>query len=251
MNILHFNTLESTYSYVSEHAGTMAHGTVVCADYQTAGRGQRGNSWEAEAGSNLLATMLVKMEGFPVREQFLISEAVSVAIVESLCELTGVECSIKWPNDIYAGDGKLAGILISHSLQPADERGETAIGHTVIGFGINVNQTEFRSDAPNPVSLAGLTGKEFSVSGMLPVIAERILQMLEGLRDNGKRERLEKRYMDLLWRNDGKAHRFYDVQAGEAFSASIYAVEPLGHLVLKRACEEQLSRYAFKEVVWL
>lgn len=251
MNILHFNTLHSTYTYVADNARSMAHGTVVVADFQTSGRGQRGNTWEAQAGKNILATILVKMPEFPAKSQFLISETVSLAIIDSIRQLTGVECHIKWPNDIYVADRKLAGILISHSLAPASDNGETSISHSVIGFGINVNQDSFHSDAPNPVSLRQITGRQFELSPMLETIAETIISRLENRDALSDTNTITEKYLEHLWRNDGLPHPFYDVQTGETFRARIFAIEPSGHLVLRRHPDGPLTRYAFKEVTWL
>lgn len=249
MNILHFNTLPSTYTYVAEHARSMASDTVVAADYQSAGRGQRGNTWESEAGKNLLMSMLVRMPSFPAGKQFFISEAVSLAIVSTLRERTGVECRVKWPNDIYAGDRKITGILISHSLR-SEESGEATIAHSVLGVGLNVNQEEFHSDAPNPVSVFQLTGRHHDVEELTRSVAEAIRANLDRLGQGGLTA-MHEEYMGTLWRGDGAYYPFYDVASGERFEASVYAVEPLGHLVLRTSPDGALRRYAFKEVVWL
>lgn len=251
MNILHFNTLPSTYTYVADNARSMAHATVVAADFQTSGRGQRGNTWEAEAGKNILATILVRMPSFPAKSQFLISETVSLAIIDAIREHTGLNCLIKWPNDIYIGNKKLAGILISHSLAPAAENGETAISHSVIGFGINVNQETFHSDAPNPVSLTQITGQTYLLTPLLETIARTIISRLESLNANSDITSVTEQYLARLWRNDAAPHPFYDVQTGETFNARIYAVEPSGHIILQRWPDGLLARYAFKEVTWL
>lgn len=249
MNILHFNTLGSTYTYVAENARAMASDTVVRADYQSAGRGQRGNTWESDAGKNLLMSMLVRMPSFPAAKQFFISEAVSLAIVSTLRERTGVECRVKWPNDIYAGDRKITGILISHSLR-SEESGEATIAHSVLGVGLNVNQEEFHSDAPNPVSVFQLTGRRHDVEELTRSVAEAIRANLDRL-EQGDLSAMHEEYMGALWRGDGADYPFYDVASGERFEASVYAVEPLGHLVLRTSPDGALRRYAFKEVVWL
>lgn len=248
---LHFEEIDSTYSYVARHAAELPHGAVVLADFQSAGRGQRGNVWESAPGENLLMAMLVRPERLAARSQFFISEAVSLAIVDTLRVLCGVDCCIKWPNDIYAGDGKICGILISHSLQAPDEQGFTAIGHTVIGVGVNLNQRKFVSNAPNPVSVAGLTGRNTDVAAFARALAASILQRLEPLRagEEGFAE-LHRQYMSALYRADGQPHRFYDVQSGQLFNAAIYAVEPSGHLILRTHPSGSLRRYAFKEVSW-
>lgn len=280
MNILHFDTLPSAYTYVAENARTMASGTVVTADYQSAGRGQRGNTWESAHGQNLLMAMLVRPLRFPARSQFYISEAVSLAVAATLRRVCGVECRVKWPNDIYASDRKICGILISHSIEAPAEAPRTApldapgtvdaiIAHTVIGIGVNLNQREFRSDAPNPVSVAQLTGRDTDRDLFLRTLVDTITSNLKQLQapaphaaEQGVPELqgaagLHAAYMSALWRGDGAPHPFYDVRTGERFAATIQAVEPSGHLILRTAATSgrqdapTLRRYAFKEVSWL
>lgn len=250
MNIRHFPTLSSTSTYVAEHAPSLPSGTWVVTDCQTAGRGQRGNSWESEPGMNLTYTGLVRPQRWPARRQFLISEAVATAIASTLSRLCGIECMVKWPNDIYAFNptsekwGKICGILISHSLEDSDIR------HTLIGAGINVNQTTFLSDAPNPVSVKNITGSHNELGPLLCAVITEIEARLERLwSDEQYPELLHAEYMKILWRGDARFYPWIDVATGENFSASIFAVEPLGHLVLATA-DGSLRRYAFKEVIF-
>ena len=120
--------------------------TTVTASFQTAGKGQRGNSWESEAGKNLLFSFVLYPKFLEARQQFLLSQFVSLAIKEEL-ESIIKEISIKWPNDIYWREKKLCGILIEHQLC------RSHIERTICGIGVNINQALFRSNAPNPVSL--------------------------------------------------------------------------------------------------
>ena len=141
-------------NYRGEEGSVM---TVVCADYQTAGRGQGTNQWESERGKNLLASMLIHPKGVPVARQFVLLEAAALAIMKALAHYADGFC-IKWPNDIYYHDRKISGTLSECAV------GSEGIKRCIIGTGINVNQTEFVSDAPNPVSLRQIFGKETSVS---------------------------------------------------------------------------------------
>lgn len=250
MNRLHFNSLPSTYTYIAENASKMSAGTVVTADYQSSGRGQRGNSWESAAGKNLLFSMLIRPARYLARHQFYISEAFSLAIVKTLKRVCGVECKVKWPNDIYAGDGKICGILISHGVEAGIGGKEAVLTHSVLGAGVNLNQTDFKSDAPNPVSVKQLTGEETNLEEFLEVLIRNTEEQLGELLA-GNFNKLHTEYMGKLWRGDGTEYPFYDVQTGERFSASVYAVEPLGHLILKVSNGGGLRRYAFKEVSWL
>ena len=123
--------------------------TMVVARRQTAGRGQRGNSWESEDYKNLTFSMAVYPGWLPPAAQFSLSESVALAVVALLAQ-HGIKATVKWPNDIYVGNDKICGILIDHSLT-----GNT-ISRTVVSAGINVNQLRFLSDAPNPVSMLAL-----------------------------------------------------------------------------------------------
>ncbi len=128
-------------------------GTVIHANFQTAGKGQKGNIWVSEAGKNLLFSIILFPDMIKPEEQFGISMAISLGICDFLNKLIPV-CSIKWPNDIYAGDDKIAGILIENSIRGGN------IESSIAGIGLNINQVIFPSYLPNPVSLKLITGKE-------------------------------------------------------------------------------------------
>ena len=125
----------------------------VYAGFQTAGRGQTGNGWESEADKNLLCSILLP----PVKEPFYLNVMVSVAVQR----LLGDEFTIKWPNDIYWQDRKVAGILIENAMVGNE------IKYSIAGIGLNVNQTEWRSDAPNPISLKQITGKDYDLDALM------------------------------------------------------------------------------------
>jgi BirA family biotin operon repressor/biotin-[acetyl-CoA-carboxylase] ligase len=131
-------------------------------DYQTAGRGQAGNSWESEAGKNLLFSALLRYEGIHAASQWRLSMLVAVALWDTLAKyLPDEQLTIKWPNDIYFGDKKLVGILIENSLSGQ------YIGHSIVGIGVNVNQTNWLSNAPNPISMKEITGEEYDAEVLM------------------------------------------------------------------------------------
>ena len=233
----------STNSYASRMAAMLPSGTVIHTPRQTAGRGQRGNSWEMEPDKNLALSYLLKNPAVVPAEQFYISEAASLAIVDALSVvLPGV--SIKWPNDIYYGDRKLAGILIEHSLTSRQ------ISQTIIGIGLNVNQQRFVSDAPNPVSLWQITGEEYNLTELLHGICNRIEQYTAFERyGEADFANLHSRYMSHLYRNDGAMHRFA-LPNGEQFDATIDDVRRDGILTLRHA-DGKICEYAFKEVAFV
>src|ERR1035437_2026424 len=149
---------------------TLAEGFVVRTDFQTSGKGQIGNLWESESGKNLLFSMALFPQKIRPDQQFLISQLVSVSIKKALDEYVD-NITVKWPNDIYWKDKKLAGILIENSLQG------NKIKTVVIGIGLNVNQKEFRSNAPNPVSLLQITHKRINRKQLLQQICRNLMEM--------------------------------------------------------------------------
>lgn len=232
----------STNTYLKRMAGILPSGTVVYTHNQTAGRGQKGNSWEAEPGKNLTFSMLIKRPTVAVTSQFRISEAVSLAIVQELKSRYGQGFAVKWPNDIYWHDSKICGILIELSLDGS------GIEWLVAGVGLNVNQDRFVSDAPNPVSVKQITGNETDLEQLLHATCERIERLcnFDGMTE-ADFTAAHKRYLDTLYRHDGKPHTFA-LPDGQRLQASIADVEPDGMLVLRHESDGTLNRYAFKQV---
>lgn len=234
-NIIRLEECASTNSALAAIARESPHSTVVITRNQTAGRGQRGNSWEAAPGENLTFSLLLKGTGVAPRDQFVISEAVALGIADALRRLMPeIEISVKWPNDIYAGDMKICGILIENTLTG------NSITHSIAGIGINVNQTVFTSDAPNPVSMAMLTGIRRDLDRVLALTLDSIDSRL-----TQPREELHADYMASLWRRAGGAYR--DAATGEEFFAVIADVAPSGHITLLDT-NNRSRVYAFKEV---
>ncbi len=241
MSVIELPAIPSTNTWAKEHAAQLAHGDIVVTPCQTAGRGQRGNTWESEPGKNLTFSILLRPERIHPSEQFIISEVVSLATADAVANALSASrfnlpAMVKWPNDIYAGDRKIAGILIEHSVCGG------SIGHTIAGIGLNVNQTQFHSDAPNPVSMAQLAGKEFNPGELMHCIRDRIVSLL----CNPDKKEIHRTYHRHLWRNDGNMHPFATPQ-GECFRAAIKEVEPTGILHLMTA-DGSPRRFAFKEV---
>lgn len=243
------------------------HGTVVVTDRQTAGRGQRGNSWEAEPGTNLTFSLLLRPQAIPAARQFELSMIVALEVAACVRRaLDGAadapRVCVKWPNDIYVGDRKIAGILIENSLSGS------GIERSIAGIGLNVNQRRFLSDAPNPTSIIHYTGTLTPLAPLLETLCTSILTALEryetaiaasasGARDgsasrsdsagapggSGAREALLARYRAELWRGEGE-HPFHE-PGGATFRASIASIAPDGTLTLSTG-----KTYAFKEIVF-
>lgn len=216
--------------------------TVVATRCQTAGRGQRGASWEAEPGKNLTFSQLLRPAAIPPAHQFELSMLVSLAVTDTVDGLLAAYgcrliTKIKWPNDIYVNDSKLAGILIENKLIGA------AIDRSIVGIGLNVNQEIFRSDAPNPVSVAQLCGHTTPLEPLLETLAQRIADYIDNY--DGDSTTLKTRYMQALYRADGHDYTFA-LPDGTTFKAAIRDVATNGMLTLSDG-----NSYAFKEVAYI
>lgn len=167
--IIKLNAISSTNDYLKSRAqsGLCRSGDIVIADYQTQGRGQRERQWLALSGENLTFSGFWKPEDFGVADQFLITMAVSFALIEALIPYAIPELKIKWPNDIMAGNKKIGGILIENTLS------SNQVDYSIIGIGINVNQTQFE-DLPRASSLRLLMGQSFDVSTLFQSCLEAL-----------------------------------------------------------------------------
>ncbi|MDE5628185.1 MAG: biotin--[acetyl-CoA-carboxylase] ligase [Muribaculaceae bacterium] len=221
-----------------------AHGTTVACHTQTAGRGQRGNSWEAEPGKNLTFSTLIRPEeAWPPARQFEISMLVALAVAECTDELLegcpGLRSTVKWPNDIYVGNRKICGILIENTIAGS------GIVRSIAGVGLNINQRRFLSDAPNPVSAAMLTGLDYELDPILDKLVDAISDSTLRYFRNPDFPALKQRFMSRLYRFDGKEHPFR-LPDGTEIRAEISDVEQDGHLITADG-----ARYAFKEIAYI
>ena len=213
----------------------------VVTDYQSAGKGMGTNTWESEPGKNLLFSILLHPTWLPINKQYLLSMAEAVAIVEVL----GKGFEIKWPNDIYYGDKKLSGTRIDINLQGSN------LKDVIIGTGINVNQEVFLSDAPNPVSLKNITGKEHDRDTLLRDILKKFSVYYTKLQKDflrpsldGMRSWIDYQYHKNLYRRTG-LHTYSDKNG--TFQAEIVRVAENGIITLRRQ-DGTLSQYEFKEL---
>ena len=216
--------------------------------YQTAGRGQTGNSWESEADKNLLCSILLP----PRQNLFELNVAVSVAVHRMInCQFSIVnsQLTIKWPNDIYFGDKKVAGILIENAIIGNE------IKYSIAGIGLNVNQTEFVSDAPNPVSLKQITGKDYDIHELMKQLDTELQEQLSNVQCPMSNDQY---YKSHLYRREG-FWPFVEREVSTAptmnatpqtegiFMARIEDVLPTGEIVL-RDQQGTPHQYHFKQV---
>ncbi|MDR1698565.1 MAG: biotin--[acetyl-CoA-carboxylase] ligase [Prevotellaceae bacterium] len=239
MSIIHLKETASTNEYLKQllEKEEPQEGTIVVADYQTAGKGQVENAWESEAGKNLLFSLLLRPDFLEAEDYFAVTEIVSLAIREVLLMYLKDNVTIKWANDIYWRNKKIAGILIENNIM------EDKIVSSVIGIGLNVNQKEFKSDAPNPISLKDITGNSYVLKELLQKIQLAILRYYVMLMEDGF-EAVHGKYLNALYRKEG----FYNYEAnGEIFSAVLVDVEKSGLLKLEDKHYKTMT-FDFKEV---
>ena len=212
--------------------------TVVYADWQTAGRGQGSNKWESEAGKNLLFSILVCPTSIDITRQFVLSMAGALAVKAALDKYTdGI--SLKWPNDIYWRDRKISGTLIETTV-----KGKT-LERCVYGIGLNVNQHEFRSNAPNPVSLYNIIGVEIPLNEVLDAVLLSFNEYYQRAIE-GDISGIIHEYNAALFRREG-LHAYEDCATHEHFEARISRVAPNGCLHLIDANGQERT-YWMKEV---
>ena len=217
-------------------------------DFQTAGRGQAGNSWESEEGKNLLFSALLRYNNIRATEQWRLSMLVAVALWEVLANyLPQEQLSIKWPNDIYFGDKKLVGILIENSLAGQ------YVGYSIAGIGLNINQTEWRSNAPNPISMKQITGQEYKAEELMNEWVHAMANW-----EAQSTEAIQTAYLQHLYRREGW-HTYVErevsvaptaiAQSGieGAFLAAFTGITPQGELILRTTNNEEKT-YHFKQI---
>ncbi|MFI3305382.1 MAG: biotin--[acetyl-CoA-carboxylase] ligase [Rikenellaceae bacterium] len=210
------------------------HGDAIWAHHQSAGRGQRGNKWSGGVGENIAFSVVFEPIALAASDQFVISQIAALALHDTMAEY-GVETRIKWTNDIYVGDKKLAGILIENSLC------DGVVTRSVVGIGLNINQLQFDPSLPNPTSMAIVTSKSFDREEVLRRIHQKLMERIESIDAEGVAES----YRAHLYRI-GERHT-YRRPSGELFEATIEGVAQRGELLLREECGA-LNGYLFREV---
>ena len=233
--------VDSTNNVLLRHIRDYDNLSVVAAVNQTAGRGQRGNRWVSAPGDNLTFSLLLKPEGFPVREVMALICLATLAVRDVLRE-TGVPAVIKWPNDIYAGKRKICGMLIENGLEGG------FIAWSVIGIGINLNQTEFPGELLNPTSVKRLTGRTYDPVSFLETICSGLEKLLPELATEDGRKCLLDTYERDLFQKDSPAS-YRDMGTGEEFIGTIRGITPEGLLRMEAGGRERT--FGFKEISYI
>ena len=243
-NLIELDSVDSTNSFAKEMLSNSRpiEGTVITAKEQFAGRGQMGNKWNAEAGKNITLSLVLYPDQLDADKQFFLNMAIALA-VKDFCEFVlGDEIKIKWPNDIYYHDRKIAGILIENSISG------TKITSSVVGIGINVNQEEFDPALPNPASLIQIK-KPSAPLYDLPVLIGELCAYLEKYYLQLRQQHyhfLDKGYTVALYRYQ-QTHEFK--RGDTTFKGEINGVAKDGKLIIHSGGKE--LRFGFKEVEYI
>lgn len=240
-NLHYIESTESTNQYLQHLCSNnpFENGEAVYTTIQTKGRGQRGNVWVSEAGQNLLFSMVFTPEKLPVKQQFQLTQWVAISVVTFFQSLHP-NTQIKWPNDVYADSKKMGGILIENNITSGN------IASSIIGIGLNINQTEFTEKAPNAVSLKQLTDREYALNTLANAFHKHLIEQLSVLEKNSA-DAVRQTYWKYLYRKQGM-HKYQDKNG--LFEAEIVGFSEFGHLRLK-SIDGQERQYDLKEVVFL
>ncbi len=241
-DIVYHESLDSTNSLMYDEVSkdkSISEGYVIQTGYQTSGRGQIGNVWESKADQNLLCSILLKPE-ITVDHQFVISKIVCLAIVDLLNDYDIDDVRIKWPNDIYVRDKKIAGILIQNILQGKK------VKFSIVGIGLNLNQDIFDSNAPNPISLKLLVNKKYNPDHLLLVLLDKLLEFYNKLQLK-KISEIDHLYKFLLYRRNQRSS-FTDIN-DISFYGMIKDVSPSGQLQI--LTDDGVKKFAFREIKYV
>ena len=238
--IQRIDKLGSSNNYAASQILTkrLPEGIVFVANSQVDGRGQASNKWESEPNMNLTFSILLYPDFLEITKQFEISKAISLGVADFLKPLAS-QVSIKWPNDIYISNGKVAGILIENSVRV------DVISSCIVGIGLNINQQVFTSDAPNPISLSQHTGKTYDLEQSLTNLCRDLDRRYQQL-ESREFSRIDKDYTDMLYLN-GCWSLFAD-QDGD-FEGRITGVDKHGRLKIETR-SGVIKKYDFKEVIF-
>ena len=233
LKYVHLEQIDSTNAYLQRQQSECdIRNWVVSTDEQTAGKGMGNNGWESEVGKNLTFSLALDVSFLPAERQFLLSEAVPLGIIGVLDELLPAKkLSIKWPNDIFYENHKLAGILINSTIKA------NMMDVSIVGIGLNVNQMQFQDWPTHPISLKQITGKAYDLQPLLEQISEHILIKVEQLKSAPAT--IEQDYLKRLFRYRTWAD--YEVD-GKILRLFMTGIDTFGRLML---VDEDNKEYCF------
>lgn len=242
--IIELLTVDSTNNYALRlaHEGLAQHGTTVFSHEQTAGKGQRNKKWIATSGQNIQMSLITDPQPLSINQQFLLSAFTAATVLEFFEKFSQSDIAIKWPNDIYFQDRKAGGILIENILNGPHWK------WSIIGIGLNINQTSFDPDLPNPVSLKQITGKNFDSLQLAQELSQAFFTKMKettaSLALNQGKE-IMTRYNTHLYK---RGQQVKLKKENRIFEATIKEVNHNGQLVVEHFTEEVFN---FGEIIWL
>ena len=247
MKTIWLQTTDSTNSEAHRVLADIDKLSVIAAYSQTAGRGQRGNRWTSAPGENLTFSIILKpveqnMGAVNASDQFIIKEIITLALAGYL-KSKGIESKIKWPNDIYCGNRKICGILIENSVR------DGLLNSSVIGVGLNLNQTVFPSDVPNPTSMKLETGESYATEKELDILMEHFSGYVRMASSENGYDKLKMMYLERMYRRN-ELHRFIDGRTGTEFQGIIRGISTNGCLTVEKEKSEPVQ-FAFKEISYI
>jgi len=241
--MMEFPSLGSTNTFALEYLSETEpmEGMVISTKRQTAGRGQRGNYWESEPDKNISMSVILYPKFLSATRQFDLSKIVALAVKDVIQAHCNKEVKVKWPNDIYIENRKVAGILIQNSLSGS------MLKNAVLGIGININQETFLSDAPNPTSLKLETGKEFDLDQVIKELCKYIEVWYLKLKAS-QQQTINDAYLNSLYRFN-EVHQYRIVSTDETFTGKIIGIANSGQLKVKT--EIGILSFNIKEIKFL
>lgn len=239
VHFIEIETTSSTNDYVKQYLAEHKEVTLplaVSTKEQTAGKGQRGNTWSSETNKNIMMSLAL-VPGILATEQFSMNQAVSLGVIDFLSSF-GIEAKIKWPNDIYVNDKKITGILIENQIRGSE------INQSIIGIGLNLNQTQFSIPNARPTSVAAELNCEVNLHSSIRACALAVVERVNNIRPQLLREQ----YHANLY-NIGEFKQ-YRTKNGESFVGKIVEVESSGRIVIE-LLNGRFKKFVFKEIEYI
>lgn len=239
--------VDSTNSWAAREMCDIDKMSVFAAEYQTAGRGQRGNKWHSATGENLTFSIGLRFGNeltghLKAIDQFIITEVAALSVADFLSH-KGADARIKWPNDVYVRDRKICGMLIENGLH-GDE-----VATSIVGIGINLKQRDFPPELINPTSLAIATGLEIGAKDALGDFLPHFLARMEMSMTTEGRMRLRNDYLGVLYRKD-KCFTYRNNVAGVEFRGIIKGISDIGELLVEMP-DKSIKSFSFKEIGYI
>lgn len=242
-NVITVDRVSSTNDYFKNNLSKFKpqdEGSAILAVEQYAGKGQRGNMWITEPGKNIITSILVYPHFLKIDEQFALSCAICLGIMKWLKTKTKEIVEIKWPNDIYVNQKKISGLLIENSIKG------TLIGSSIIGIGVNVNQTTF-IDHPHITSLKSIndTAEEYDISSLANELYLFLDTEYKRLKNADQVQQLQEFNQHLFRKNETKTYKIADVE----IKGKIIQVLPNGQLQVQ--INQEIKAFDLKEIKYV